>query len=444
MSAPPRVEVIALPTGHRVVVGDDLAALVVEAADANGITLTDGDVVCVASKVVALAEDRLVPLPDATDPKDARRTLARQTAARIVADSPWVLVTQTEHGFVAANDGIDASNVTEGMALLLPADPDASAAAIRRGITERTGVDVGVLVTDTFGRPWRMGQTDVALGAAGVAVLRDERGGADLDGTPLEVTVAALADEVAGAADLVRTKASGTPFVVVRGLADGGPAGTGQDLVRPAQEDLFRFGGASAVVEGIAARRTVRAFDDRPVPGDLLVAAVAAAVTAPAPHHTRPWRFLRLQPDTRGRLLDDMAARWRTDLAGDGLDTEAIERRIARSDAILRTAPELLAPFVELDGAHDYPDARRRRAEEEMFLLTGGAALGALQVVLSAHGLGAAWISSTLFCPDTVRTSLDLPDTWLPLGLVAVGWPAPGFAPRPRPPADTSTFLRDR
>jgi coenzyme F420-0:L-glutamate ligase / coenzyme F420-1:gamma-L-glutamate ligase len=444
VSAAPRVEVIALPTDHRVTVGDDLATLVVEAADRNGVALTDGDVVCVASKVVALAEDRLVPLPDADDPKAARRALARQTAARIVADSPWVLVTQTQHGFVAANDGIDASNVTAGMALLLPADPDASAAAIRARLQELTGVDVGVLITDTFGRPWRMGQTDVALGAAGVAVLRDERGGADLDGAPLEVTVAALADEVAGAADLVRTKASGTPFVVVRGMPNHTPVGTGQDLVRPADEDLFRFGGARAVVEGIRDRRTVRAFDNRPVPGELLADAVAAAVTAPAPHHTRPWRFLQLRPDTRHRLLDAMAAHWRDDLASDGLDDATIDRRIERSDAILRTAPELLAAFVELDGAHDYPDDRRTRAEEEMFLLTGGAALGALQVALSTHGLGAAWISSTLFCPDTVRASLDLPDTWLPLGMVAVGWPAPGFEPAPRPPVDISAFLRER
>lgn len=444
MSAPPRVEVIALPTDHRVAVGDDLAALIAEAADANGVTLADGDVVCVASKVVAIAEDQLVLLPDADDPKDARRALARRTAARIVADSPWVLVTQTQHGFVAANGGIDASNVTAGMALLLPGDPDASAAAIRDGLRRLAGVDVGVLVTDTFGRPWRMGQTDVALGAAGVAVLRDERGGVDLDGAPLEVTVAALADEVAAAADLVRTKASGTPFVVVRGLPGDAPAGTGRDLVRPAEDDLFRFGGARAVVEGIAARRTVRTFDDRPVPDDLLADAVTAAVTAPAPHHTRPWRFLRLRPATRQHLLDDMAARWRDDLASDGLDAATIDRRIERSDAILRTAPELLAPFVELDGAHDYADDRRTRAEEEMYLLTGGAALGALQVVLAAHGLGAAWISSTLFCPDTVRASLDLSDTWLPLGLVAVGWPAPEFAPRPRPAVDTSTFLRER
>ncbi len=435
------LEVIALPTPRRVEAGADLADVLLDAVASAGLSMQDGDVVCVASKVVARAEGRLVPLP-AGDPFEARRALARQEAVRVVADAPWVLVTETAHGFVAANGGIDASNVPEGQALLLPEDPDASAAALRAEVHRRTGADVGVVVTDTFGRPWRMGQTDVALGASGVAVLRDERGDNDLDGRALDVTLAAVADEVAGAADLVRTKGSGTPFVLVRGLDRGD--GTAADLVRPAEEDLFRFGGALAVTEGIAARRTVRAFDDRPVPDEVLAAAVRAAVTAPAPHHTRPWRFLRLADDTRGTLLDAMAERWRADLTADGTAAEVVERRIARSDAILRTAPELLTPFVSLDGAHTYPDERRRTAERDMFLLTGGAALGGLQVALAAHGVGAAWISSTLFCPDTVRTALDLPDDWLPLGMVAVGWPAPDFAPRPRPPVDLDGLLQVR
>ena len=139
-----------------------------------------------------------------------------------------------------------------------------------------------------------------------------------------------------------------------------------------------------------------------------------------------------------------MADQWRRDLADDGTAAEAVERRIARSDAILATAPELIAPFVTLDGSHAYPDRRRSRAERDMFLLAGGAALGSFQVALAAHGVGAAWISSTIFCPDTVRESLDLPADWQPLGLVAVGWPAPGFSPRPRPPIDVSGFLVER
>jgi coenzyme F420-0:L-glutamate ligase / coenzyme F420-1:gamma-L-glutamate ligase len=438
------VEVIALPTAVRFGAGDDLVAALADAAHAAGEELRDGDVVCVASKVVSLVEDASVPLPAGTDPRSARRELARQQAAAIVADSPWVLITRTPHGFVSANGGIDASNVGDGAALLLPTDPDASARRLRDQVRTRLGVDVGVVVTDTFGRPWRVGQTEVALGVAGYAAIRDERGGQDLDGRPLEVTEAAVADEVAAAADLVRTKASGTPFVLVRGLDRTGPHGSGRDLVRDLDQDLFRTGWPTSAEAAVAGRRTVRRFDaTRPVPAAALQAAAAAAATAPAPHHTRPWRLVRLTGATRARLLDAMAARWRADLAGDDLDPGRIERRIARSDAVLRDAPELLAAFVTLDGAHTYPDARRTTAERDLFVLSGGAALANLQIVLAAHGLGAAWISSTAFCPDTVRAELDLPASWQPIGMVAVGHPA-GGPPPPRPPVDVSDVLLER
>ena len=437
-TGPGALTVLPLPTGRLVGAEDDLVDAVLEAADHAGVHLVDGDVLCVASKVVSIVEGAIIDLPQG-DPQAARRQVARGQAARVVADAPWVLITQTPHGFVCANGGVDASNVADDRALLLPEDPDASAARLRDGLRARTGADVGIVVTDTFGRPWRRGQTEVALGVAGAPALRDERGGTDLGGRLLEVTEAAVADELAGTADLVRHKASATPFVLVRGLAAGEP-GLGADLVRPAEEDLFRAGGPTAVTSAVTSRRTVRSFAPDPVPPGALREAVAAAATAPAPHHTRPWRFLRLTDRTRTRLLDAMAQRWRADLAGDGLPAERIETRVARSDAVLREAPEVLVPFVVLDGAHHYPDQRRRLAERDLFVLSGGAALQNLQVVLAGHGLGAAWISSTAFCPDTVRASLDLDADWAPLGMIAVGRPA-GPPPPPRPAVDVDGLL---
>jgi coenzyme F420-0:L-glutamate ligase / coenzyme F420-1:gamma-L-glutamate ligase len=437
----PSVSVHALPTRRRISQDDDLASALLQATADAGVDLVDGDVVCVASKVVSIVEGQVVTLPGG-DPRRARRELARQQAERVVADAPWVLITQTPQGFVCANGGVDASNVADGHALLLPHDPDRSAERLRDELRSRAGVDVGIIVTDTFGRPWRNGQTEVALGVAGTPALRDERGGTDLDGRPLEVTEAAVADAVAASADLVRDKASATPFVLFRGVAPGEP-GTGRQLLRPAEDDLFRAGGPTAAVDAVTSRRTVRRFADDPVDAEVLRRAVAAAATAPAPHHTRPWRFLRLHDGTRARLLDAMADRWRRDLRGDGLAEERIERRIARSDAVLRDAPELLLPFVVLDGAHHYPDERRATGERDLFVLAGGAALQNLQIVLSAHGLGAAWISSTAFCPDTVRSVLELEETWTPLGMVAVGRPA-GPPPGPRPDLDVDAVLLER
>lgn len=229
--------------------GDDLAALI-----AGACTLQDGDVVVVAQKVVSKVEGALVPLPESQPGEDPRRRVAREQAAEVVADAPWALILRTHHGFVCANGGVDASNVEEGLVSLLPVDPDASARRLRAALRDLAGVDVAVIVSDTFGRPWRVGQTDVAIGVAGLAPIRDERGAADRHGRTLDVTESAIADELAGAADLVRTKAAGVPVVVVRGLAwEPDQAAAATQLVRPAETDLFARGSgmlAAALTEG--------------------------------------------------------------------------------------------------------------------------------------------------------------------------------------------------
>ena len=235
-----RLEIVALEGVPEVQEGDDIAALVVAAYAASDLSPRGGDVVCVAQKVVSKAEGAVVAIAPDVDAHEARRRLAREHAVRVIADDDDVLIVETHHGFVCANAGIDASNASSGVLVLLPDDPDASARAIAAGVRARTGAEVGVVVTDSFGRPWRLGQTDVAIGVAGIAPLRDERGGVDRAGMRLEVTLVAVADELAAAADLVRRKASGYPFVVIRGAdIDVDADASARELVRPAAEDLF-------------------------------------------------------------------------------------------------------------------------------------------------------------------------------------------------------------
>lgn len=255
--------------------GDDLAALV-----ADRVALLDGDVVVVAQKVVSKAEGALVAVPEGEDRGAFRRRLVEQQAVRVVVRSPWTTIVETRHGFVCANAGIDASNVEDGALALLPVDPDASARRVRAGLVARTGRRLAVVVTDTFGRPWRTGQTDVAIGLSGMAALRDERGGADRFGALLEVTEAAVADELAAAADLVRRgKADGQAVVVVRGLAwVTDEHGAGRDLCRPAASDLFPRGrGALADALGTTPARAGVGSGAAVVPPDDLERVVAAA-----------------------------------------------------------------------------------------------------------------------------------------------------------------------
>ncbi len=251
-------EVFVLEGIGEVTAGDDLAEVIVQAAtDASGsVGLRDGDILAVTSKIVSKAEGRVVHAAD------REQAIAAETV-RVVATKQHpggiTRIVENRQGLVMAAAGVDASNAPDGTVLLLPVDPDASARALRESVRARTGLRVGVLITDTAGRAWREGQTDIAIGAAGVAVLDDLRGTADSFGRRLDATIAAVGDEIAGAAELVKGKTSGNPVAVVRGLGHlvaeefGGDAAGARLLQRASEADMFRLGSAEAHAEGYAA-----------------------------------------------------------------------------------------------------------------------------------------------------------------------------------------------
>lgn len=251
-----RFEVVALPGLPMVAPGDDLTGILLEGVRANDLMLTDGDIIVVAQKIVSKAESRQVPLASVEASTEAQQLavevdkdprlvqLILDESTEIVRKRPGILIVRHNLGFVAANAGIDQSNIDHEHgedALLLPMDPDASAETLRREVAERTGINVGVLIADSHNRPWRLGTVGTAIGSAGLTVLDDYRGGEDLFGRELKVTLINRADALAGAATLVMGETTeAIPAALIRGLPVDSSAGNAKDINRPIAEDLFR------------------------------------------------------------------------------------------------------------------------------------------------------------------------------------------------------------
>ena len=431
-----RIEIFPVEGLPEIEEGTDLATLIADRS-----TVRDGDVVVVTSKVISKAEGRVVEI-DPADREGARSAVAARESKRIVARRDDLIIAETAHGFVCANAGVDGSNLPPDRLALLPLDPDGSATRLRRDLAQR-GADVGVVISDTFGRAWRTGQTNVAIGVAGIRPMRDHRGDKDTFGSLMEATIIAVADEIAAGAELVMGKTEGVPVAIVRGLSkDAFGEGSSQELIRPAEEDLFRTG----TMETIEERRSVRAFSSKTVPRAAVERAVVAAATAPAPHGSRapkPWRFVWLRNETpRGRFLDAMATAWRQDLEADRVPERLIFERLTRSRTMLEGAPVLLACFTTLEHVDRYLDAKRLLAEREMFLASTGAALQNLMLALNAQGVASCWLSTSLFCSEESAVALGLGPEWQAVGCVIAGYPLE--QPPPRGPADPGSFLEVR
>lgn len=352
--APPAVTVRGLAGIPEVRAGDDLAGLVLAAVERAGTPLDDGDVVVVTSKIISKAEGRVLPGDDREAAIDAEtvRVVSQWRTPRGVTR-----IVENRQGLVMAAAGVDASNVEAGHVVLLPQDPDASARRLRADLLARTRLTrLGVVVTDTAGRAWRDGVVDLAIGAAGIRVVDDFRGRSDAHGNPLEVTVVALADEIASASELVRGKLAGVPVAVVHGLAhlvtdDDGPGA--RQLLRPSADDRFRLGTPDAMRAAVLQRRDVRRFTRTAVDVEVLERALAAADAAPSPATPPPWS---LELVTESGAVKALSADH-----GDVSDAAAV--------IVAHTADRTAATLIAL-----------------------GAALENVMITLAADGVGSAYL----------------------------------------------------
>jgi coenzyme F420-0:L-glutamate ligase/coenzyme F420-1:gamma-L-glutamate ligase len=382
------VEVIPIRGLPDVRPGDDLPGLILAGLRAGKLTLQDGDVVAVTQKVVSKSEGRVVP-----EGPDGKEAWVRRESRRVVASRGDIVIAETRHGFVCANAGVDASNVAEGLLTLLPEDPDGSAERIRTALGEATGADVAVLITDTFGRPWRSGVVNVAIGCAGLPALVDLRGTKDGLGRVLEMTVVAVADEVAAASGLAMGKSDGIPAAVVRGVRAEARASPASALVRPPGEDLFR----TSPLQAIQDRVDATVFSERDVPRHVVGEATTAALKAPPRAGRESVVFID---------VDSAPARRPILRAAD-----------ARARAALGEAPVVVVPFIRLRPGLRGPERDGR-------LAAGGAAVQNLLLALSAQGLASSWLPVERFDQPALATALGVPDG-VALGAVIAGWPLP-------------------
>jgi coenzyme F420-0:L-glutamate ligase/coenzyme F420-1:gamma-L-glutamate ligase len=361
------LEILAVQGIPEVGAGDDLAGLIVEHAPA----LLDGDVLVVTSKIVSKSEGQRFDI-------DREAAIDAETV-RVVARRGDIRIVQTRHGFVMAAAGVDASNVTKGEVLLLPVDPDASARRIRDGVRSLTGVNVGVVISDTFGRPWRVGVTDVAVGFAGLEAFDDLRGTVDPYGNELQVTLTCTVDEIASAADLVKGKLNGLPVAILRGLTvvhDAETAATQglSALVRPIEDDMFSLGTRDV----LRARIDTVQFAAEPVDPDRITRALPAAALAARPLGWDALRFAVL-PDVPPSLRAEVPA----------------------------TATAVIVPYLVAPPAmHD--------------LLAAGAAIENVLVALAVEQVGSHWVWLPADAPSELAAMLGIGDGYL-LGLIAVG-----------------------
>ncbi|MET9018851.1 coenzyme F420-0:L-glutamate ligase [Actinopolymorpha sp. NPDC004070] len=374
--------------------GDDLAALVAEHAT----DVRDGDVIVVSSKIVSKSEGRVVA-------GDDRFAAIRSETVRVVAERGPTQIVQTRHGFVMAAAGVDASNVEPGRLLLLPLDSDDSARRLRRGLTERLGVRIGVVVTDTFGRPWRLGQTDLAIGAAGVRVVEEHRGRVDAYGNELVVTAPAHADEIAGAAELVKGKSAQVPVAIVRGLAalvtdEDGPGV--RALVRSAEDDMFRLGAREARREALRLPVTTGPPADVAVDADQVRRALSGVIGEPA-ESTEPAEQADLA-DLADLAEPGAHSRWGAVEITEARDLKPILDALGLPSSI----PVLVVVHVRADGGSGRTDA----------LLGAGGLRERLVRSCVVEGLACQWLPAEVAAPAVRHV---LPADAEPIGALAIG-----------------------
>lgn len=431
---------------------DDLSEIINLALRQNKMNLLEGDVLVVASKVVAKAigcilEEENIPLTEEAvrlsqltgkDPFSCQVILNQ--SRELIRVKPGVIISRTTQGFVMANAGVDESNCGGlGRFIYLPQDMDAIAKGLRMSLSTKWQCEMAVIISDTFGRPWRQGQTDLAVGVSGLAPILSYRGQLDNDGRFLTVTAPAIADELASAADLCAGKNSRIPAVIIRGFNYPKADGTVNDLIRPAENDLFGKEPPSAISQ-LLGRRSIRNYDGLPLKKEQLDLILEAGCKAPSAHDSRPWHFAVIEsPEKKSAFCRMLKELLEADMLKAGLSPQRIDDKVSKTQSALKSAAVIIILFLKTQLPKNPLDQKgviEKVLAEQSLALAGG------QMLLAAHlqSLGACWYSAPLFCQTNVAEFCGYDKEYRPQAMITIG--NPNEPPRKKPDVIPKSYIK--
>ena len=445
-----KIEIIGLQGIPLINPGDDLVEIILNSLESNNIVLENGDILLIAQTIISKSIGRLrnlnqiTPSPEALSlydritPKAKEKKIPIKTPEHLqaildeskeIVKAEHVFITETHQGFICANAGIDKSNIEgKNIISLLPENSDLEAKKIHDALKKATGIDIAIIITDSFGRPFREGAIGVALGVYGINPIIDKRGSFDLFGHELQSTIVGHVDNLASAAQLVMGESNeGIPVALIRGHKFEFTSNVSiESILRDKKNDIFREGDVhDAFIDLLKKRRSYKSqYDSEEFKREIIEEAIEIARWAPSAHNSQPWRFIILEKNKkRDDLIDKMNEKLRIDLRKDEKKEAYIEKKIEKTRNNFLQAPYLILICTDTMELDEYPDQERMEIEFLMSIQSVSSSITYFLLALEAKGLAACWYCAPLFTKEIVRNELNLPKEYVPTAFVTIGYP---------------------
>ena len=453
-----RINLIGLKDIPLIKSGDNIPQIILKSLKQSGLFLQDGDVIVIAQSLISKSTGRIANLDEITPSKEAlelyeiiapkadKLGLPQKDPKLIqlildeskeIVKAEHVIITETNHGFICADAGIDKSNIEgDGMVTLLPKDPDFQAKKIRKSLKEKTDKDIAVIISDSFGRSFRVGAVGVAIGVSGIDPVLDMRGAKDLFGYELQTTIIGQVDSLASAAQLIMGEANeGFPAVLIRGYKfNSNENATIKTILREKEIDIFRTSERNDVKAVLKSRRSYRfPFIDKKVERDVIEECIEIARWAPSAHNGQFWRYIILEKrGIRNELILKMNEKLKNDLRRDGISEEHIIQKVNNTKSNFLEAPVLILLCLDITELEKYPDNERSLNETILGIQSISSSATYLLLAFEIMKLAACWYCAPLFAKDIIKETLNLPEEFLPMAFFSVGYPSRSVSPPPR------------